>query len=157
MYKRQLSSCFVEQSGFAWNHGDFQEQITRTWLGVVGPGVQALGQVDTIFSDHTDIRPTMMALTGLQDSYAHDGRVLAEILKPSAIATTMQPLTTYLELAQIFKIINAPRQILGQATLTMSTNAMLGNDTSYSSYLGQIGQITATRNVLVQLMTPALE
>jgi hypothetical protein len=36
------ASCFVEESGFAWNHGDFQPQITTTWLGMVGPGMQQL-------------------------------------------------------------------------------------------------------------------
>src|SRR5262249_40594610 len=33
--------CLAEEgpSGFAWSHGDFQKQITRTWFGMVGPGV----------------------------------------------------------------------------------------------------------------------
>ena len=29
---------------FAWNHGDFQHEIMRTWLGVVGPGVRSSGR-----------------------------------------------------------------------------------------------------------------
>ncbi len=29
---QNAASCFVEEPGFAWNHGDFQNQITRTWL-----------------------------------------------------------------------------------------------------------------------------
>ena len=37
-------SCFAPDTGFAWNHGDFQNQITKTWLGVVGPGVLELGR-----------------------------------------------------------------------------------------------------------------
>jgi hypothetical protein len=37
------ASCFQEEAGFAWNHGDFQQQITNTWFGVVGPGVAQLG------------------------------------------------------------------------------------------------------------------
>ena len=78
------ASCFVELSGFAWNHGDFQEEITKTWLGMVGPGVVAQGQLGGIFTDHTDIRPTLLRLVGLTDDYAHDGRVLFEALTPSA-------------------------------------------------------------------------
>src|SRR5262249_48043359 len=70
------ASCFVEEAGFAWNHGDFQPQITNTWLSMVGPGVQILGEFGAIFSDHTDIRPTILSLAGLTDDYAHDGRVL---------------------------------------------------------------------------------
>jgi hypothetical protein len=45
---------------------------------MVGPGVQRLGRDDAVFSDHTDVRPTMLALLGLKDSYVHDGRVLSE-------------------------------------------------------------------------------
>ena len=31
---------------FAWNHGDIQDEIASTWIGMVGPGVENLG-VDT--------------------------------------------------------------------------------------------------------------
>src|SRR6202035_1779331 len=30
-------------STFAWNHGDFQQQITRTWMAMAGPGVKREG------------------------------------------------------------------------------------------------------------------
>ena len=53
--------------------------INTTWLGMVGPGVQQLGVDSNVWSDHTDIRPTMMTLLGLKDDYSHDGRVLAEV------------------------------------------------------------------------------
>ena len=43
------ASCFQEESGFAWNHGDFQNQITHTWLGIVGPGVQRRGRFGDLF------------------------------------------------------------------------------------------------------------
>ncbi|HEX4615313.1 MAG TPA: hypothetical protein VH230_05295, partial [Stellaceae bacterium] len=71
-----LSTCSQEAPGFAWNHGDFQPEITNTWLGMVGPGVEKVGVTGAFFSDHTDIRPTMMSLAGLTDDYTHDGRVL---------------------------------------------------------------------------------
>ena len=29
--------------GFAWNHGDKQDEIGNTWAGLVGPGVDRLG------------------------------------------------------------------------------------------------------------------
>jgi hypothetical protein len=74
------ASCFVEEAGFAWNHGDFQPQITNTWLGMVGPGVRKLGEFAAIFSDHTNTRPTILNIVGLKDDYAHDGRVLFEAL-----------------------------------------------------------------------------
>jgi hypothetical protein len=47
----QPPACVSEETGFAWNHGDFQKQITRTWFGMVGPGVARQGRDDTVFSD----------------------------------------------------------------------------------------------------------
>lgn len=152
-----LANCFVEQSGFAWNHGDFQEQITRTWLSAVGPGVLPLGPVSTIFSDHADIRPTMMVILGLKDDYAHDGRVLAEILDPSAHPSAMQPPDAYIALARAFKSINAPREVLGQATLALATSGVLADDAGYANYLQRIATITNVRDILVQLAVPVLD
>src|SRR5262249_1687699 len=54
--------CVTVQPGFAWNHGDFSPDINVTWLGVVGPGIRNLGVTDKVWSDHTDIRPTMLSL-----------------------------------------------------------------------------------------------
>ena len=80
----------MEESGFAWNHGDFQNQITHTWLGIVGPGVLSKGRFGEIFTDHTDIRPTIMSLAGLKDDYAHDGRVLFEALDDEAVPDSLR-------------------------------------------------------------------
>ena len=61
---------------FAWNHGGIQPEVATTWVGMVGPGVEKSGSPATSFwSDHTDIRPTMLALLGLKDDYVSDGRV----------------------------------------------------------------------------------
>src|SRR5262249_46721581 len=77
-------------STFAWNHGDVQEDITRTWMAMAGPGVRRLGRNDDTFSDHTDVRPTMMSLLGLRDSYVHDGRVLIEDLDEEARSQSLR-------------------------------------------------------------------
>ena len=69
---------------FAWNHGDIQDEIASTWAGIVGPGVQNLGVTDSVWTDHTDWRPTMLSLLGLKDDYVHDGRVVTEVLAASA-------------------------------------------------------------------------
>jgi hypothetical protein len=42
------------------------------------------GQDDQTWSDHTDVRPTMLSLLGLRDSYVHDGRVLIEAIEKNA-------------------------------------------------------------------------
>ncbi|HET6267493.1 MAG TPA: hypothetical protein VFG11_07235, partial [Acidobacteriota bacterium] len=74
---------------FAWNHGDLQDEIASTWVGYVGPGVQNVGIDKTTWSDHTDLRPTMLVLAGLKDDYAHDGRLISEVLdgfaRPDAV------------------------------------------------------------------------
>ena len=49
----------VEDPGFAWNHGGVAPEI--------GPCVKAQGVDDDTWSDHTDIRPTMLVLLGLRD------------------------------------------------------------------------------------------
>jgi hypothetical protein len=153
------ASCFTEQEGFAWNHGDFQEDITKTWLGMVGPGVLSQGRFGSIFSDHTDIRPTMLRLAGLTDDYAHDGRVLFEALTWRAAGLSLLAHRDVLSnLAAAYKAINAPLGDLGFLTLTgISTKAVGGDDTTYALYEAQINDITAKRNNLAGQMIKMLE
>jgi hypothetical protein len=153
------ASCFSEQSGFAWNHGDFQQEITKTWLGMVGPGVLKRGTFDEIFSDHTEIRPTTLSLVGLKDDYAHDGRVLFEALADHA---TPQALRTHREtlsaLADAYKKINAPLGELGLSTLTgISTQALNASDATYTLLEAQIEAITRRRNEIAGKMIEMLE
>jgi len=37
------------------------------------------------FTDHVDVRPTLMTLTGLSDDYSNDGRTIVEMLYPSVL------------------------------------------------------------------------
>jgi hypothetical protein len=69
-----VPGCFFQTRSFAWNHGDFQNDVTHTWLGIVGPGVRANGRFGEVFTDHSDIRPTILSLAHLKDDYAHDSR-----------------------------------------------------------------------------------
>jgi hypothetical protein len=50
-------------SSFAWNHGDIQDEIASTWIGMVGPGVENGGDY-TGWTDHTDVRPTILTRPG---------------------------------------------------------------------------------------------
>jgi len=153
------ASCFTENPDFAWNHGDFQEDITKTWLGMVGPGVLSQGRFGSIFSDHTDIRPTMLRLAGLRDDYAHDGRVLFEALTNRAAGESLRAERDVLsELPAAYKAINAPLGDLGFLTLTgISTKALGGDDATYSLLEAQIQDITAKRNNLAGQMIKMLE
>jgi len=60
--------------------------INTTWLGLVGPGVKHLGVTGKAWSDHTDIRPTMMALLGLTDDYTYDGVAADRLPEPEQAA-----------------------------------------------------------------------
>jgi arylsulfatase A-like enzyme len=144
--------------GFAWNHGDYQEQITKTWLGLVGPGVQHQGPTDRLFSDHTDTRPTIMSLVGLKDDYAHDGRVLFEVLDDRAVLRGPQADKEILaRLAEAYKDINAPVGRLGRKTFAISTAALNGDDATYSKLEAKLAQLTDKRNSLAQKMIDVLE
>ena len=72
-------ACVRLDDGFAWNHGGIAPEINTTWLGLAGPGVRKLGQVDRPWADHTDIRPTLLLVLGLKDGYATDGRPLVPV------------------------------------------------------------------------------
>jgi hypothetical protein len=113
----------VENPAFAWNHGDISPDITTTWLGLVGPGVRHLGVDATVWSDHTDDRPTALALLGLQDDYRHDGRVLVEVLDGAATRGTGDS-TAYAQLSRVFKQLNASVGQFGLATARASTTAL---------------------------------
>ena len=141
-------------TGFAWNHGDIQPEIARTFIGMVGPGVRPIGvtQPADFFTDHTDVRPTMMYLLGLTDDYQHDGRVVLEMLDPNTLPGTLHAHShTLLELGQIYKQINAPFGSLAQSTLTVSTYAIESTsqgDTIYTNLENRIASWTAQRDAL---------
>ena len=154
------SPCVTEQAGFAWNHGDFQPDITTTWLGMVGPGVDQAGVDSTTWSDHTDIRPTMMVLLGLQDDYAHEGRALTEKLTGWAMPAAVRNSANFVPFAQALKQINAPVGPLGLASLKASTAALESNDAgdaTYSSVESQLSSITSQRDALADQMLGLLE
>jgi arylsulfatase A-like enzyme len=153
-------SCFIQSRDFAWNHGDFQNDITHTWLGIVGPGVQEKGRFGDIFTDHTDIRPTILSLAHLKDDYAHDGRVVFEILKETALPDSLRDhRETLSRLAEAYKQINAPVGKLGIKTLTgISTRALKSHDPAvYAALEDKIEDLTERRNKIAGKMIAMLE
>jgi hypothetical protein len=135
-------------STFAWNHGDIQKDITRTWYGMVGPGVRRQGRNDEVFSDHTDIRPTVLALVGLKDSYVHDGRVLVENLESRALPHGVRDNEDFVELARAYKQLNAPLGSVGRHSLVFADRSITGDDATYAAYLTTIGGIITDRDAL---------
>jgi hypothetical protein len=142
---------------FAWMHGGIQPEISRTWLGLVGPGVKRLGVDDDTWTDHTDVRPTMLHLLGLQDDYTHDGRVIVEQLEPEALSAPMRRHPhTYQRLATAYKQLNAPFGELLVASINYAT-ALIQSTAAYNGYLDTMADFTARRDALAEQIKAALE
>ncbi len=155
------SPCAVINSGFAWNHGDVQPDITTTWLGMVGPGVDQTGIDSTTWSDHTDIRPTILTLAGLKDDYSHDGRVLVEDLTGWAQPSAVKKSTSFVSLAQMYKQIDACVGQLGLKSLAVSTKALesgsSSDDSTYTQLENHLISISGQRDSLAAQMIALLE
>lgn len=141
-------------SSFAWNHGDIQDEIASTWVGYVGHGIDSIGIDDDTWSDHADMRPTILELAGLKDDYVHDGRVISEILQGYAVPRALKKSASFVPLA-LYKQLNAPFGAFAMAALRSSSKALASNDandSTYNSIEGQIQSLTTQRDALVAQM-----
>jgi hypothetical protein len=150
-------SCVTQNTGFAYDHGDYAAEINTNFLGLVGPGVKRLGldgtgaadgpssagpnsgQVTVPGShtrgpwvDETDVRPTTLYLTGLQDDYEHDGRVITQILTDPNHALQGDGVT---ELGACYKQLNSSVGQFGTFTLQAATNAIESTSPGDATYL----------------------
>jgi len=147
---------------FAWSHGDATEDIGRTWLGLVGPGVKSLGRTSATWSDHADTRPTILALLGLKDSYEPDGAVLADFLQTKAVSLELRAHhESLVRLHNVYKEIAAPFGPFAHDTLVASTHAIASedstaNDSHYTSVESSIASLTSQRDALEAQMRTAL-
>src|SRR5689334_17281337 len=160
------SPCVTQNTGFAWDHGDYAAEIDTNYLGLVGPGVKTLG-VDgsapdagpnsagpnsgqtTVpgsgttgtWVDETDIRPTLLYLTGLHDDYQSDGRVISEVLASPRRGIGSR---TVEALGECYKQLNSSVGEFGTSTLQASTRAIESTSPGDRQYL-------ATKRVLTLL------
>jgi hypothetical protein len=146
---------------FAWNHGGIQPEIATTWLGMVGPGVRHLGD-DATWVDHADVRPTMLSLLGLSDTYVHDGRVLIDQLNAEAVPQTLVAhRETLRRLGEVYKQLNAPFGAFGASALVASTKAVksgsASDDSTYTSLESSLSSLTDERNTLAGKIRAALD
>ena len=146
-----------QETGFAWDHGDYAAEINTNYVGFVGPGVKHLGldgptasqgpssagansgQIEVSdqhlpgpWVDETDIRPTLMYLTGLRDDYEHDGRVITQILANPNRALSDPAVTA---LGECYKQLNSSVGQFGAATLVASTNAVDSTSPGDATYI----------------------
>jgi hypothetical protein len=177
-----LGGCVTQTTGFAYDHGAYAAEINTNYVGFVGPGVRNLGLdgpaanagatssgpdsgqitvADTHFPgpwvDETDIRPTMMYLTGLKDDYEHDGRVITQILSDPNHALRLPHVTA---LGACYKQLNSSVGQFGAATLTASTNAIESTstgDATFTSVDNQLQQLEVARDAIAGKIKGDLE
>jgi hypothetical protein len=137
---------------FAWNHGDIQDEIASTWAGYVGPGVKNLGDDNSVWTDHTDHRPTMLTLLGLKDDYQTDGRAVTQIADENALPVSLRVHHPSVEkLADSYKQLMASFGEFSMYTLAASTHALSSNsagDATYNNIESQLATLTDRRNAL---------
>jgi hypothetical protein len=137
------SPCVTVQPGFAWNHGDFSPDINVTWVGMVGPGVKHLGVTRDVWSDQTDVRPTILSLAGLSDSYRSDGRALYELIDENRLPVGLRGhRETLTALGAAYKQLNASVGQFGTDTLVASTKAITSTSTNDATYQNTTAALT---------------
>jgi len=173
------TACAFVNNEYAWNHGYYAPEVNNTWLGLVGPGVK-IGGLDgsgpgggpssagnanagtaTVsditnpgtWADHTDIRPTLLALVGLKDDYIEDGRVLTEDLTITP-GQTADP--HFLPLAQCYKQLNSSVGQFGTDVIKASTaNLESGSgsgDAPYQAFEASLGTLGSFRDATATTM-----
>jgi hypothetical protein len=150
------SPCVTQNTGFAYNHGDYAAEINTNYLGLAGPGVSHRGLDGTsaangpnsagpnsgqvvvadsgttgTWVDETDIRPTLMYLTGLKDDYEHDGRVISEVLSAPNRALGAPGVAS---LGACYKQLNSSVGQFGNFTLQASTAAVESSTAADAEY-----------------------
>jgi hypothetical protein len=152
----------AEDPGYAWNHGNFQNDISNTWLSMVGPGVKNLGITGGVWTDHTDIHPTILSLVGLADDYVADGRVVTEILDTRVLPESLkQNVGAFELLAAAYKAINGSVGPLALASLRISTAALASgsasDDREYQNAEAFLTGVADARDALAQQIITALD
>jgi hypothetical protein len=133
-----------QPSDFPGSAGINSGQVTVPQSGTTGTWV-----------DETDIRPTLMYLTGLKDDYVEDGRVITEILARPAPNDLSSPSAT--ALGGCYKQLNSSVGELGTASLEASTHAIESDspgDTTYTELDSDLAALDNARDHLAGQIKP---
>jgi hypothetical protein len=107
--------------------------------------------------DQADIRPTLMALTGLKDDYIEDGRVLTEDLSTSPGKTGQGQ---FQKLAVCYKQLNSSVGEFGTDALVADTAAMKSgsaqDDSTYNQVSSELKSLASQRDTLATQIKSAL-
>ena len=116
-----------------------------TWIGWVGPGIEKKGQTDKVWTDHTDIRPTMLSLLGLKDDYVSDGRVVTEFLKGDATPKSLNGSRRSRISARCTSRSTRRSAQFSMDTLCASTGALASNTAGDTTYANTETALAVTR------------
>jgi len=112
------------------------------------------------WTDHTNVRSTMLALAGLKDDYVNDGRVLIEAIDTKALPQSLiAHRATLLRLGVAYEQVNAAFGQFGMDLLAASTRAVKSsspNDATYASIESSIENLTTQRDELAGQIKAAL-
>jgi hypothetical protein len=147
---------------FAWNHGDIQPEIATTWLGFVGPGVRVNGVDGTTWTDHADVRPTILSALGLKDDYQVDGRVILEVLNGNAVSAGLNVHRGGLQkLGAAYKQLDAPFGSFGMDSLRYATaripTGSANDDSAYAAMQAKLADWGARRDALAGRINDLLD
>jgi hypothetical protein len=176
------SPCVTQNTGFAWDHGDYAAEINTNYAAFAGPGVKHLGldgqapgtgpssagadsgQIVAADSgttgtwlDETDLRPTLLYLTGLKDDYEHDGRVVTQILSHRNRALAAPGVAS---LGACYKQLNSSVGQFGNFTLQASTAAVESStpgDAEYQTVNAALAGLNRVRDSLALRVKGELE
>ncbi len=149
-------------SGFAYDHGYYSPNIDITWSSLVGPGVARRGvdgpqpvdgnqardpnstatvphaSTHGTWVEETDLRPTLLYLTGLHDDYPTDGRVISQTLRhaPDALRDTQL-------LAYAYQQINSSVGLFGTDTLIADSHALASGSSTQDRNFAHIQRTLA--------------
>ena len=167
--------CVQQNTGFAWDHGDYAAEINNNWVGYAGPDVRrprrrrlgpaggpssagARSGQETVpqqsagdpgpWVDETDIQPTMLFLAGLHDSYAPDGRVITQIL--DTVPTALRPAPVQ-QLSACYKQVDSSVGDFGTDTLQAATSAIestSSGDRTYRTTMAALSKLERARDQL---------
>jgi hypothetical protein len=166
------STCVTQNTGFAWDHGDYAAEINTNYIGLVGPGVKQLGadnpptagpnsagansgqtevtdtHLNGPWADEADIRPTMLYLTGLSDKYTPDGRVITQVLTNPNSALSAPGVT---DLGECYKQLNSSVGQFGADTLIADTgaiNSQSAGDATYTNAVAALRNLEGWRDTV---------
>ena len=109
------------------------------------------------WTDHTNVRPTILSLLGLKDDYTDDGHVLVQALDKPALPTGAEPVRRSAASSRRTTSSTHPSVISPQATLAASTRALKSTDrTEYNDIENAIASLTSQRDTLAGAIRSAL-